>query len=338
MDYIIFGFGAGATLTLVGWAFREWGSRLRDRSSSGEDVVLSGHELVDRMAWQRFCRSCGTVLTIVGLLVLLATIIATALMLSNTTGATIVLATMAVCVVATLAWLGLFLHRFGARGILRPKPAPEVRAAEERRGDTAATHPFVGPPVPDEASVAVAVQPPRANEMALRGGEETKARDQFLDDDGPMETEQETAEPAEDVSASGRSESEGDPDDDAPPTGAVSASEDVAAGAADSPVSATGRRRIVMVPARKEDPERQPAQDDSDPANVAALDSVLAHREHEDSNDEDQPQSGNDPDSDAERAEEVEGPPSSGRAEAVRKLRQRRNRRLARGSSGPDQG
>lgn len=338
MDYIIFGLGAGATLTLVGWAFREWGSHLRDRSSSGEDVVLSGHELVDRMAWQRFCRSCGTVLTIVGLLVLLATIIATALTLSNTTGATIVLATMAVCAVATLAWLGVFLHRFGARGILRPKPASEVRAAEERRGDTAATPPFFGPPVPDEASVAVAVHSARSKEMPPQGGEETRARDQFLDDDGPMETEQETAEPAEVVSSPGRSESEGDPDDDAPLTGAVSASEDVAAGAAESPASATGSRRIVMVPARNDDQRRQPAQDDSEPANVAALDSVLAHGEREGSDDESQPQSGNDPDSNLERAEEGEVSPSSGRAEAVRKLRQRRNRRLARGSSGTDQG
>jgi len=120
LDYIIFGLGVGATLTLTGWAFRVWGPALRDRTSSTEESVLSGYELVNRMAWQRFCRSCGAVLAMFGLLVLAVTIIATILTFSNSTGSIVVLATFAVCLVATLIWLGLFLHRFGSRGIFRP--------------------------------------------------------------------------------------------------------------------------------------------------------------------------------------------------------------------------
>lgn len=120
LDYIIFGLGVGATLTLIGWSFRMWGPALRDRTSSTEETVLSGYELVNRMAWQRFCRSCGAVLAMFGLLVLAVTIVATILTLSNRTGSTIVLATFVACLVATLVWLGLFLHRFGSRGIFRP--------------------------------------------------------------------------------------------------------------------------------------------------------------------------------------------------------------------------
>lgn len=123
MDYIIFGLGVGATLTLIGWSFRMWGPALRDRTSDNGETVLSGYELVNRMAWQRFCRSCGAVLAMFGLLVLAVTIVSTVLTLSNSIGATIVVVTLGTCLVATLVWLGLFLHRFGARGIIRPRIA-----------------------------------------------------------------------------------------------------------------------------------------------------------------------------------------------------------------------
>lgn len=143
LDYIVFGLGVGATLTLMGWSFRMWGPALRDRTSSSGETVLSGYELVNRMAWQRFCRSCGAVLAMFGLLVLAVTIVATILTLSNRTGSTIVLATFVACLVATLVWLGLFLHRFGSRGVVRPSIAQpdSVPAAASREPASRASVP-----------------------------------------------------------------------------------------------------------------------------------------------------------------------------------------------------
>lgn len=356
MDYIIFGLGVGATLTLVGWAFREWGSALRDRSSSGEEAILSGHELVDRMAWQRFCRSCGAVLAIFGLLVLLATIIATALMLSNTTGATIVLATLAGCVVATLVWLGLFLHRFGARGILRPKSTKHAPARMVSRegtgdisGDTEAAVPLVGPPVPGEGDSIAAGHVQRPGVMVPQDVEVSADTEPFNDDDGRVKIEDGAAEPVENIPTGERSGVEGESDDDAPPiTGPVIANDDDAGDdeptqvgdVGDTPEPATGKRRIVMVPAKGEVGSSQSPRNSSESDNAASPDATLTDGGTDDSDGELRPpsgaSSGADPGSDDERPPEVEASPSSGRADAVRKLRQRRIKRLTPDSSAPE--
>ncbi len=353
MDYIIFGLGLGATLTLVGWALREWGAAFRDRSSSSEQTVLSGYELVNQMAWQRFCRACGAVLAIFGLLVLLATIIATGLGLPNATGATIVLATIAVCAVATLVWLGLFLHRFGARGILRPKSMtpsslPSVSKAESHHvpGHVKGSAPVMGPPLPGGGTSLAPGQPLRPGVTALQDEDDADAE--------PVEDHiaagAESDEVVEQASANERAVTESQPDDESRTAEAMVADDD----APDEPVDDAnevererdilnaegpnaGKRRIVMLTTKDDGDDEQPEPDDTGSEEGGSTstrpvkqvtDTISIQRV--------QPQSGTDAESDHQSASEGDIPSSSGRAEAVRKLRQRRIKRLTRDSSTPE--
>lgn len=318
MDYIIFGLGAGATLTLVGWAFREWGPSIRDRSPAGAETVLSGYQLVDRMAWQRFCRSCGALLAIIGLLVLVTTIIATALMLSNRTGATIVLSTMAAGVVATLVWLGLFLHRFGARGIIRPKPATPLAESTTSRTPPAETAKaaLVGPPVPDQGTGATAgdstpsFDPAAGGDMG-RDEADPEAEDPFVVDEA-IDGSAEHSPPRDSADSSGRS--------DEPPSEG---------------------RLIVTAAANDEEVETSLVPDDTDSSPGASAHGILMEDVEIDAPGEGAStvsHSGSriEPEVDEERAPDPEADPSSGRADAVRRLRERRVRRLKRDSSAPE--
>lgn len=129
MDYIIFGIGAGATLVLAGWLFRDWGPRLRDRTP-GDDDLLSARDLVARMAWARFCATSGMAIVLCGLLVLLVTTIAAVMTVDDESGALAVLITYALAVMLMLVWAALFVRQFGVAGIVRPKePAAPVTAS-----------------------------------------------------------------------------------------------------------------------------------------------------------------------------------------------------------------
>ena len=139
MDYIIFGMGTGASLVLVGWLLRELGPRIRDRAPA-EGTVLSGGELVMRMAWARFCGTCGMALLLCGLLILLVAGILTLLSPSDDLGATIILAVFALVVLLMLTWTALYLRQFGTQGIVRRKVRDEtatVPAGEEEASETA---------------------------------------------------------------------------------------------------------------------------------------------------------------------------------------------------------
>ena len=151
LDYIIFGIGSGASLVLIGWAFREWGPVLRDRDA-GEEDVLSATQLVWRMSWARFCATCGMALILTGTLVLIATAIAVALSLVDATGTVVVTAMYALAMVLMLVWLGLYLRQFGTTGVIRPKqrsqpaavvatPAVETTSAGEPEGSLEEAHP-----------------------------------------------------------------------------------------------------------------------------------------------------------------------------------------------------
>ena len=152
LDYIIFGIGSGASLILIGWAFREWGPVLRDRDP-GDDDVLSATELVWRMSWARFCATCGMALILTGTLMLIATAIAVALSLVDATGTVVVTAMYALGLLLMLVWLGLYLSQFGTSGVIRPKkqrsqpetavatPAVEMTSAGEPSGDLEEAHP-----------------------------------------------------------------------------------------------------------------------------------------------------------------------------------------------------
>ena len=68
----------GASLVVIGWLFREWGPRIRDRRPA-DDEILSAEEMVTRMAWARFCGTCGMALLLCGVLILLITAVVAAI-------------------------------------------------------------------------------------------------------------------------------------------------------------------------------------------------------------------------------------------------------------------
>lgn len=144
LDYINFGIGTGATLALFGWLFRDWGPKLRDRSPL-PDEVLSARELVSRMAWKRFCQSCGMTMTIGGLLVVFATVGVAIRNPEDSLGFDIVLGAYAVVLVLLMIWAGIFLRQFGSMGIIRPRvksslsTTPEKSAAVPASGTATAT-------------------------------------------------------------------------------------------------------------------------------------------------------------------------------------------------------
>lgn len=138
MDYILFGFGTGATLALGGWLFRDLGPRIRDRAPAEGDV-LSARELVSRMAWARFCSACGAALALAGIIIMLATIGAAIWNPPDDEGFLVVLIAYAVVTLLMLVWAGLFLRRFGAAGIIRPREAKPAPLKTETREDTSAT-------------------------------------------------------------------------------------------------------------------------------------------------------------------------------------------------------
>ena len=97
------GWASGASLVLVGWLLRELGPRIRDRAPA-EGTVLSGGELVLRMAWARFCGTCGMAMLLCGLLILLVTGILTVASAGDDLGTMIVLGTFGLSVVLMLLW------------------------------------------------------------------------------------------------------------------------------------------------------------------------------------------------------------------------------------------
>lgn len=374
MDYIIFGLGVGATLTLAGWSLREWGAAFRDRSST--ETVLSGYELVNRMAWQRFCRSCGAVLAMVGLLVLVATIISTALMLSDATGSVIVVTTFVMCLVATLIWLGLFLHRFGARGILRPKAAnPPIVAVDEQAVDTpagpGAPDVLIGPPVPVASMgkdpelddrlkgpvrrrAASTGSQPSAEPLAWDGvahdgpGKEVVA---VAQNPGPEQVEvsvqKPTPENVEVLDGVRPVEMVSEVDDSGSQAAEPVVVEDNTADDAESksagdmaqgPESAADEQRAVAAsPVMSSDENLQESQAPAAAApDAASLSPDTAASPEVETRQASAAASDREAAVDDEDRSDFDPSPSSGRAEAVRSLRQRRTKRLMRDSSEPD--
>lgn len=166
MDYIIFGTGSSATLVLAGWLLRDWGPRLRDRGPA-KDEILSASTLVTRMAWARFCASCGMALLICGVLVMLATVGAALLAPSDRAATIAVIFIFGLAALLMLIWTGLYLRQFGAFGIIRPreKQAKPERSATPEPAMAAST------PPPDPAAEAIDQPAPSfAETTASRGG------------------------------------------------------------------------------------------------------------------------------------------------------------------------
>ena len=165
MDYIIFGIGAGATLVLTGWLLREWGPRIRDRKPA-EDEILSASEMVTRMAWTRFCATCGMALVLGGLSTILATLAVLFVAPSDDRGAMAVMVAFGVAAILMLIWTALYLRQFGAMGVLRPKEKTALSSAP------ASKEPLPEPVATEVAGPAPAdiVPPSFADAAASPGG------------------------------------------------------------------------------------------------------------------------------------------------------------------------
>lgn len=164
MDYIIFGIGTSATLVLIGWLLRDWGPRLRDRKPA-EDEILSASQMVIRMAWARFCATCGMALVFGGVIVMLVTIVVTFVAPTDRAASIAVLTVFGVAGFLMLIWTALYLRQFGSIGVHRPveKTVPEPTPAVLE--PSAASPAAIGQDV-----VAPAPEPSFAEAVASRGG------------------------------------------------------------------------------------------------------------------------------------------------------------------------
>lgn len=133
MDFVVVGLGVGALAILLGLMSREAGSRwwpLR------RDQPLAPAEQARRLAIGRAGRAGGLVLCLAGGAIIIATLIALGLNLSDQAGAILVMATISVTVFAGVAWAALYVARYHPRPLPRP---PGRRAASPSWTDEASS-------------------------------------------------------------------------------------------------------------------------------------------------------------------------------------------------------
>lgn len=126
MDFVVVGLGVGALAVLLGLTIRELGSRWW---SLAPGVPLSSPDQVRRLAIGRVSRAGGSVLSLAGVLILIATIVAIGLGLPDRTGAIVVMAVVTVAVLGTVAWGAIYAFRHhppAARPARRPRPPAEA--------------------------------------------------------------------------------------------------------------------------------------------------------------------------------------------------------------------
>lgn len=172
MDYIIFGIGTSASLVLIGWLLRDWGPWLRDRKPA-EDDLLSASQLVVRMAWTRFCATCGMAMVLCGVLTMLVTIVVVFVAPSDRTAGIATIAAFSATALLMLTWTGLYLRQFGSIGVHRPvdkvTPIPTPAPAAAPPADAAVTT-VVAQVASDERAATPAAAPTFAEAAAARGG------------------------------------------------------------------------------------------------------------------------------------------------------------------------
>jgi hypothetical protein len=125
VDFVVVGLGVGALAILLGLTIREVGSRWW---SIQPDAPLSSPEQARRLAIGRAGRSGGTVLSLAGTFILIATIAAIALNLPDRTGAIVVMAVVTIAVLGTVVWGAVYARRSHPRSAhrtRRPRPAAE---------------------------------------------------------------------------------------------------------------------------------------------------------------------------------------------------------------------
>jgi hypothetical protein len=127
LDYVVFGTGFGATILVLGLLIRDFGPRLRYRTPADGEEVLHAEALVARVAWTRYSVALGSVLALAGVVVLIVTLTCILLVLSDSTGGWVMIATLAVLLLLIAFWTWAYVDRFGSYGILPERPVePEA--------------------------------------------------------------------------------------------------------------------------------------------------------------------------------------------------------------------
>ena len=316
VDYVVFGIGLGATLVLVGWALRTFGPVLRHRAKSA-DGLMSAAAMVEKLSWSRFVSALGAVVTSGGALMLLATVAAIALTPSDRLGTIIVLSAFLVVLILACAWAWVYIGRYGTHGIL---PARTVMTDTANEPDEMTAVAVVGAPDTEPES---AVVPAEAEDGAAEPAEpptqesvESPMAEAAVDEDA--EAPDATAEPEVAPQPGEPAESEAAPEATTPVSEAGS-----------EPESGTARSEPDSVPAEStSEANESPSTSEAD-----ASSSTVEVEEPVSADEADEPGDAGDP---AGKEHFVDVLPrtsltaeASGRAEALRRLRQRRAARFA---------
>ncbi|MDQ3780000.1 MAG: hypothetical protein M3354_05585 [Chloroflexota bacterium] len=129
MDFVVVGLGVGAFVVLLGLTIRGAGPR---RGALRADPPVSPAEVGRRLAIGRACRAGGLVACIAGTGILLVTVTALLLSLSDRAGAVVVMVAVSAAVLGGVGWAILYAQRY--------HPRPRSGAAWRWQGGTAAGH------------------------------------------------------------------------------------------------------------------------------------------------------------------------------------------------------
>jgi len=127
VDFVVVGLGVGAFVVLLGLTIRGAGSRWRPRRA---DPLLPGAEVGRRLAIGRACRAGGLVSCIAGTGILLVTVTALLLSLSDRAGAVVVMVAVSAAVLGGVGWAILYAHRYHPR----PRSGAALRWQRENAG------------------------------------------------------------------------------------------------------------------------------------------------------------------------------------------------------------
>jgi hypothetical protein len=204
VDFVVVGLGVGALAILLGLTSREAGPR---RWPLRRDQPLAPAEQARRLAIGRAGRAGGLVLCLAGGAIVVATIIALGLNLSDQAGAILVMVTISVTVFAGVAWGALYVARYHPRPLPRTpgrRVAPSwTDEASSLPGtiDTAIDQRGIWPNASDagasEPEAPVAAEPPAeaepvSSEADVPDGDESGV----AAEPSPVTSEQPTVEPA----------------------------------------------------------------------------------------------------------------------------------------------
>ena len=176
MDFVVVGLGVGALAILLGLTSREAGPRWWPL---GRDQPLVPAEQARRLAIGRAGRAGGLVLCLAGGAIVVVTIIALGLSLSDQAGAILVMATISVTVLAGVAWAALYVARYHPRPLPRtpgrraaPEPwpdeaSPSLPGTIDAEFDRGGVWPGVSDAAADELEAPVAAEPPAEAEPVI---------------------------------------------------------------------------------------------------------------------------------------------------------------------------